>query len=138
MIWKLECLLLRSTFWSKIMTTKKILINGQWVNGEDRIVEIRSPHNNELIANVSDASKSQMEEALETASSSFKIVKDLPAHLISNALLTIRDFIKDNSVVYDEKNYHDFFDLLSGPQNNLTTYLQYLSNFLIHQINHEV
>ena len=79
------------------MTTKKILINGQWVNGEDRIVEIRSPHNNELIANVSHASKSQMEEALETASSSFKIVKDLPAHLISNALLTIRDFIKDNS-----------------------------------------
>ena len=60
------------------MTTKKILINGQWVNGEDRIVEIRSPHNNELIANVSHASKSQMEEALETASSSFKIVKDLP------------------------------------------------------------
>jgi len=79
------------------MTIKKILINGQWVNGEDRIVEIRSPHNNKLIANVSHASKSQMEEALATASSSFKIVKDLPTHSISNALLTIRDFIKDNS-----------------------------------------
>ncbi|SVD44916.1 uncharacterized protein METZ01_LOCUS397770, partial [marine metagenome] len=79
------------------MTTKKILLNGQWVNGEDSIVEIRSPYNDELIAKVSHASKQQMEEALEIASNSFKRVKELPTHLISNALLTIRNYIKDNS-----------------------------------------
>jgi len=79
------------------MTTKKILLNGQWVIGEDSIVEIRSPYNDELIAKVSHASKSQMEEALEIASNAFKEVKELPTHLISNALLTIRNYIKDNS-----------------------------------------
>ena len=34
------------------MSVKKILINGQWVEGEERVVDVRSPYNGELVAEV--------------------------------------------------------------------------------------
>ena len=82
------------------MSVKKILINGQWVEGEERVVDVRSPYNGELVAEVSHASSAQMEAAFEAAESAFKNTKELPSHAVSDALLKIRDYINENSETF--------------------------------------
>ncbi|MFQ6608587.1 MAG: aldehyde dehydrogenase family protein [Fidelibacterota bacterium] len=82
------------------MSVNKILINGQWVEGEDRVVEVRSPFDSELVAEVSHASGAQMEAALAASSKAFETTKDMPSHAVSDALLKIRDFIQENAETF--------------------------------------
>lgn len=76
------------------MNPKPLLIGGQWRVTETRF-DVRAPYNNELLANVSSASRSDVEEAIAVASSASVEMRALPRYEVAESLRRLADTIKD-------------------------------------------
>jgi glyceraldehyde-3-phosphate dehydrogenase (NADP+) len=76
------------------METKPLLIGGQWRNGS-QIHEVRSPFSNETLAQVSYASREDVEEAIAVAHSAATEMRALPRYEIAEALRSLADEIKN-------------------------------------------
>ncbi len=63
----------------------KMLINGKWVSGVERI-EVRNPYNQEIIGTVPGASTDEVDQAITSAQNSFNEIANMPAHKRSRIL----------------------------------------------------
>ncbi len=76
---------------------------GEWISSEKRLSargssasgrEVRNPYNQELLGMVPEATKQQVDDAIESAQRAFKLTKFLPAHkrslILENTSATIR------------------------------------------------
>ncbi len=70
--------------------THKFLIGGQW-RDSDQIHEVRFPFNNEVIAEVYQASDADLEDAVVSAVKGFEITRKLPSHARSRILYNLLD-----------------------------------------------
>jgi acyl-CoA reductase-like NAD-dependent aldehyde dehydrogenase len=78
------------------MTTKPLLIGGQWrTTAQTR--EVRSPYNSELLAGFCVASEAEVEESLAAAAGAAAEMRELPRHRIAESLRLIADGIRSRS-----------------------------------------
>lgn len=77
------------------METKPLLIGGQW-RTTGNLQEVRSPFTGEVVARVSYASRSEVEEAIATASSAAAEMRALPRYEVAEALRRIADYLKSH------------------------------------------
>ncbi len=79
------------------MTLKKpFLVGGQW-RTSDNISEVRFPYTGELIATVSQASDSDLEDAVRSAVAGFQITRKLPSHARSAILHNLLSLMQKRS-----------------------------------------
>ena len=69
---------------------RPFLVGGEW-RTSDRIVEIRFPYNQEVIAQVYQASEPDLEDAIVSAVQGFEITRKLPSHARSRILYNLLD-----------------------------------------------
>jgi acyl-CoA reductase-like NAD-dependent aldehyde dehydrogenase len=69
---------------------RPFLVGGEW-RTSDRIVEIRFPYNQEVIAQVYQASESDLEDAIAAAVRGFEITRKLPSYARSRMLYSLLD-----------------------------------------------
>src|SRR5437868_737920 len=75
------------------METKPFLIGGQW-RTTGKTQQVRSPYNGETLAQVSYASRSDVEEAIAIASSAAAEMRAMPRYEIAEALRRLADYTK--------------------------------------------
>ncbi|PYS46150.1 MAG: aldehyde dehydrogenase [Acidobacteria bacterium] len=75
------------------METKPFLIGGEW-RRTDNVQEVRSPYSGETLAQVSYASRVDVEEAIAIASSAASEMRALPRYEIAEALRRLADYTK--------------------------------------------
>ncbi|KHE72811.1 aldehyde dehydrogenase family protein [Halobacillus sp. BBL2006] len=75
--------------------TMKMLLGGEWVDGEDTF-EVRNPQNNELIALVPRASKNEMVNAIEKADETYRKLESWPTHERIKVLNNVVDYMRDH------------------------------------------
>lgn len=80
---------------------EKMLLAGQWI-GADRSFDVSNPQNNQVIAKVPRASKSDMLLAIEKAEAAFQYTKTWPTHARIKVLLKAADYIDRNSEKFAE------------------------------------
>jgi len=68
----------------------EFLVGGQWRTSND-LLEVRFPYNNELVAEVYQASDQDLEDAVQAAVRGFEITRKLPAHERSRILTNLLD-----------------------------------------------
>ncbi len=79
------------------METYKMYINGEWVNSSDRkLIDVRNPATNEIIAQVQSASTEDVHKAIASARTSFDsgIWSRMPPGDRANVLLKIADLLE--------------------------------------------
>lgn len=74
---------------------KKLYIGGNWVESNEYYA-LRSPYSQEVVAEVPLANKQHVEEALQAASDSVHIMKDMPAHERADILLRVSVLLEEN------------------------------------------
>ena len=74
------------------MTVKQypFLVGGEW-RTSDILADVRFPYNNELVAQVFQASDTDIEEAIQAAVRGFEITRKLPSHARSKILYNLLD-----------------------------------------------
>ncbi len=77
------------------METKPFLIGGEWRN-VGNLQEVRSPFTGEVVAQVSYASRGEVEEAIAKASSAAAEMRVIPRYEVAEALRRIADHIKSH------------------------------------------
>lgn len=73
-----------------------MLINGEWLEG-DRFFPVRNPNNDDLIGTVPEASKADVDRAIESAQKAFGVMAEIPAHQRSDILLKTSQLIKEKA-----------------------------------------
>lgn len=69
---------------------KPFLIGGEW-RTSDRVLDVRFPYNNEVVARVCQAGEQDLEDAVIAAQRGFEQTRRLPAHARSNILYGLLD-----------------------------------------------
>ena len=72
------------------MTVHKFLIGGEW-RSSDKLMSVRFPYTDELIAQVHLASDQDLEDAVQRAVKGFEITRKLPSHARSRILYNLLD-----------------------------------------------
>ncbi|MCW5958583.1 MAG: aldehyde dehydrogenase family protein [Pyrinomonadaceae bacterium] len=83
------------------MSGKKFYIGGDW-RGSDDSFEVRSPYTNEVLAEVSMASREQITEAISAADAASKELKRLPRYELAEGLRKIAHGIEERSLEFAE------------------------------------
>jgi glyceraldehyde-3-phosphate dehydrogenase (NADP+) len=76
------------------MKNYQLFINGKWIQGEMR--PIRSPYDGDIAGEVSFGGKKELDTALDSAISSFEIMRKMPHHARADLLFKIADGISKN------------------------------------------
>lgn len=69
---------------------RPFLVGGEW-RTSDKIIEVRFPYNNELVAQVYQATEQDLEDAVVAAVKGFEITRKLPSHVRSTILYNLLD-----------------------------------------------
>ncbi|MDA3877352.1 MAG: aldehyde dehydrogenase family protein, partial [Halothiobacillus sp.] len=95
----------------------QMLINGMLVAGQGESVDIVSPHNDERVLSISEATEEQVDEAVKAARAAFAGWSELTPKDRSLYLLGIADLIEDNAELFAKlecldtgKPYHLMLD----------------------------
>jgi glyceraldehyde-3-phosphate dehydrogenase (NADP+) len=76
------------------MTKKPLLIGGEW-RATDNLQPLRAPYSGESLAEISYATREEVEEAIAAAASAAALMRALPRYEIAEALRRIADYIKE-------------------------------------------
>ena len=77
------------------MKSYKMLIGGKWVSGKETI-DVINPYNQQFLARVPKASKSDVDAAIRAAEEALPIMEDMPAHKRSQILERTSELIAQN------------------------------------------
>ncbi|MDL4841040.1 aldehyde dehydrogenase family protein [Aquibacillus rhizosphaerae] len=80
---------------------EKMLLAGQWIDAE-RSFNVYNPQNNQVIARVPRASKSDMLLAIEKANQAYQLSHSWPTHERMSVLNKAADYVEQNSELYAE------------------------------------
>ncbi len=69
---------------------RPFLIGGEWRTSDD-VVDVRFPYNNEVVAQICQASEQDLEDAIVAAEKGFEITRKLPSHARSRILYNLLD-----------------------------------------------
>ncbi|NOZ60135.1 MAG: aldehyde dehydrogenase family protein [Calditrichaeota bacterium] len=77
------------------MKSYKMLIGGKWVSGKETI-DVLNPYNQQFLARVPKASKSDVDAAIRAAEEALPVMADMPAHKRSRILERTSELIAQN------------------------------------------
>jgi len=61
-----------------VVTHRQALIDGRWADGDDGVIEVRSPHSSELAGTVAHCTPAQVDQAVAAAKNAFPAWKKTP------------------------------------------------------------
>lgn len=77
-------------------TPRPFLVGGEW-RTSDKVIDVRFPYNNELVAQVYQATEQDLEDAVIAAVKGFEITRKLPSHVRSTILYNLLDQLEQRT-----------------------------------------
>lgn len=75
---------------------RPFLVGGEW-RTSDRILEVRFPYTNEVVARVCQATEQDLEDAIRAAQRGFEITRRMPSHARSKILYRLLDLLDERA-----------------------------------------